>query len=212
MTPAALARRAFLLSSAAALSGCSALSALSGATAELDVYELRAPAGGPVAARPLDRHLIVEVPTTAGALDTDRIMIRPNALQAQYLPDARWGEPVPVMVQTLMLRSFENTQGLRYVGRRPVGPGGDYALITEISDFQAEVAGEGASIRLRLTARLVREADARIVASRTFSPGAEAAGTDTIVVVEAFDRAVAGLMRDVTGWVMASLGVRLGNA
>ena len=76
-----------------ALSGCSALSALSDATTVLDVYELQAPDAVPQGgARSLD--VIVELPTTTGALDTDRVMVKPSQLQAQYLDDARYDPAV----------------------------------------------------------------------------------------------------------------------
>lgn len=196
---------------AALLSGCGAISAIGDATTPLDAYDLHAPADGPVAqGRPLQRDLIIEIPSASGALDTDRIMIRPNPLQAQYLPRARWSDPTPVMVQTLMLRSIENANALRYVARRPLAGSGDFALIAELTDFQAELDEETdtAMVRLRLVARIVRESDASILATRTFSSSAPAADLETLALVESFNTAAAPLMRDLTGWVLASLGIR----
>lgn len=196
---------------AALLSGCGAISAIGEATTPLDAYELRAPAEGPVAqGRPLQRDLIIETPSASGALDTDRIMIRPHPLQAQYLPRARWSDNTPVMVQTLMLRSIENANALRYVGRRPLAGSGDFALISELTDFQAELDpdGETAMIRLRLVARIVRESDASIVAVRTFTSSAVAPDLETLGLVGSFNTAVEPMMRDITGWVLFTLGVR----
>lgn len=198
---------------AAFLSGCGAISALGDATTPLDAYELRAPDDVPAAAgRALQRDLIIEIPNASGALDTDRIMIRPNPLQAQYLPGARWSDNTPVMLQTLMLRSIENANALRYVGRRPLASSGDFALVSELTDFQAELDTEtdSATIRLRLVARIVREADAGIVATRVFTSSAVAGDLETLALVETFNTAAAPLMRDLTGWVMATLGVRAG--
>lgn len=196
---------------AALLSGCSAISAIGDATTPLDAYELRAPTDEPVAqGRTLRRDLIVELPSTSGALDTDRIMIRPHPLQAQYLPRARWSDTTPVMLQTLMLRSIENTNALRYVGRRPLAGSGDFALISELTDFQAELdeASDTAVIRMRLRARIVRESDASIVATRTFSSSADAPSLETLDLVGSFNTAAEPLLRDLTGWVLASLGIR----
>lgn len=205
-------RPAIAIAALTLLAGCSAISALSDATTPLEVYELRAEHAGVVASgAPLARDIIVELPTTAGALDTDRIMIRPNAFQAQYLPEARWGEPTPVMVQTLMVRALENTNALRYVARRPLGPGGDFAIVTELVDFQAEQPDANAApvVNLRMSVRILRESDTRIIASRTFTASAEAASTDTLVLVAAFDRAAASLMDEFTAWTLASLGARV---
>lgn len=193
----------------AALSGCSAISAVSSATAELDVLELRSPAQ-PAAARQRADHVIIELPTTTGALDTDRIMIRPNALQAQYLSDVRWGDPAPVMLQTLMVRSLESTNAFAYVGRRPLGAGGDFAVLTELLDFQAELdaGGETATIRLAMTARILREDDLAIVATRSLTATASAPSTAALDVALAFDVASAGLMTDFTQWTLSTLGNR----
>lgn len=203
--------RAFVLISAlTALGGCGALSAFEDAATPLDAYELRAPAEGPVAARNTGRDLVIEVPDARGALDTDRIMIRPNALQAQYLPGVRWTDDAPVMVQTLMLRAFENANALRYVGRRPLGSSGDYALVSELTDFQAEF-GPGGTVatRVRLTARLVRESDAAVLASRTFQAAAPAASTDPLDVALSFNAATDALLPELVGWVLGRLGARL---
>lgn len=189
------------------LTGCGALGALGNASRPLDVYELRAPEGLPVAASPLRREVIVELPSATGTLDTDRIMIRPDAFQAQYLPDARWGEEVPVMVQTLMVRSLSSTDGILYVGRRPLGGGGDFAIVTDLVDFQAELRDEGLPIvRVAMNIRIVREADVAIVASRSFAAEAEADGTEIEQIVAAFDTATDRLLTDFTTWTMARLG------
>jgi cholesterol transport system auxiliary component len=195
----------------ALLSGCSALSALSGAATPLDAYDLSAPTT-PVAARSTTaRQLVVEVPTAPGALTNDRILIRPHPLQAAYLPDGKWAEDVPVMMQTLLVRSFEDTNAFRYVGRRPLGASGDYALLTELTDFQAEAAADGktATIRLRLTARMVREDDAAILSTRSFTSSAEVGSTETLDLVEGFNRANQILLTDVTKWALGTLNIGL---
>jgi cholesterol transport system auxiliary component len=134
-------------------------------------------------------------------------MIRPNSLQAQYLPKVRWSEPTPVMVQTLMLRSIEATQGIRYVARRPLGARGDYAIVTEVIDFQAELDEDGqtTTVELRLISRIVREEDVRIVASKTFSATATTSSSETESVIEAFDIAAGRLFPDFSNWVVSKL-------
>lgn len=196
-----------LLVAALALGGCAAL----GGGPALDAYELRAPAEGPVARRSLARDLVVELPEAGPSVDIDRILVRPNPLQAQYLPGARWADPAPVLLQGLMLRGLEDAGGLRYVGRRPLGSSGDFALISEITDFQAELGANGdpVMVRLRVTARLVREDDASIRASRSFEVLAPAASTDTLDVIEGFEAGAAQLVPQVTEWVLRSLGVGL---
>ncbi|QFT62319.1 ABC-type transport auxiliary lipoprotein family protein [Roseivivax sp. THAF30] len=188
-----------------ALSACSALSALSDATQVLDVYELRAPEGIAEAPRRSRLNVTVEPPTTTGALLTDRIMIKPSELEAQYLPGARWGEEVPVMVQSLMLRSLQATDGLSYVGREPLGLSGDVAIVSDVIDFQARDLGEQAEVTLRISVQLVREEDVAILASRTFASQAVSASLETPDIVAAFDAASDELMAAFADWVVTGL-------
>lgn len=201
-----------LLTALTLLGACSAISALGTATAPLDAYEVRSTGDLPRAgSRPVSRDLIVEEPTASGALNTDRILIRPGPLEAQYLPGARWTDTVPVMVQTLLVRGLQESGGVRFVGRRPIGLGGDFALLTEITDFQATVAPDGTSVttRIRIVANMVRESDAQVVASRVFQVDATAPSTETIDVVQALDQSMARLMPDFVSWAMAAVGARV---
>ena len=103
-----LLRAILLVAALTGLGGCSAISALSDASVPLDVYDLRAPDDIPATrGAPLPLTVTIETPTTGGALQTDRIMIRPDPFQAQYLPEVRWSEETPQLVQTLMVRSLE---------------------------------------------------------------------------------------------------------
>jgi cholesterol transport system auxiliary component len=207
-------RRALLsLLALPALPACGALTALGDATTALDIYELRAPTDLPVASRALARDLIIEVPTAGGALDTDRILIRPNPLQAQYLPGVGWTDAAPVMIQTLILRSFEATGALRYVGRRPLGTGGDFALVSELTELQAEVGPAGAvTARIALTARLVRESNASVIATRRFAATGPVASTETMDVVSALDTAAGSVMRELVRWALGTMGAPLPQA
>ena len=203
-----LLRKVIALAALTALSGCAAISAVSDAATPLDVYELRAP-DTITATRgaPAPSDVIIELPTTSGALSTDRIMIRPNALQAQYLPDVRWSDTTPVMVQTLMLRSIEATGAVRYVGRTPLGVSGDYAIVTEVIDFQAQVTpdGDSAVANITLLVRMVRERDARIVASRRFTASMPATSTETNAVIDAVSGASDQVFAEFAAWVQSAI-------
>jgi cholesterol transport system auxiliary component len=192
-----------------ALASCGAVSALSDAATPLDVIVLQPPADLPRReGRPLARDIIVEEPTAGGELATDRIMIQPGALQAQYLPDIRWSDPAPVMVQTLMLRALDDTGAFQYVGRRPLGPGGDFAILTEIVEFHAELGPEGetAEVVVRFIVRIVRERGADVVATRSFAARETAASLEDLALAEAFDAAAGRVISEFTVWALSTLG------
>lgn len=198
-----------------ALSGCSALGALGRASAPQDVFEIRAPATLPVArGRPQSIDVVVEVPFASGAFDTDAIMVRPTPNQIQYLPDARWSENAPVMLQTAMVEGLERTGAFRFVGRRPLSVSGDLALVTSLTDFHAEVvrATEPAVVRLTLTARLVREDDAAVLATRRFAQEIAISDTSTEAIVAGHIEVARRALSDLTEWVLASRGVTVGSS
>ena len=197
-----LSRRGLLsISAVAGLTGCGAISAVSSASDPLDTYTLT-----PLALA-ADRsggsgHLVVELPTTGGELATDRILIKPLPYQAQYLPDGRWTEPAPDLLQTLIVASFQNLGGFRLVGRTANGLTPDYTLMTEIQDFQAEPAGQDHLVRINIMATLIRESDRSIVASRRFSATETVGSDETQTVVEGFDRALQKVLPDLVAWTV----------
>lgn len=193
---------AALIIATSALSGCGAVSSLSKAGAELDAYTLSPVAGSGATVRGRG-HLIVELPSSSGALATDRILIKPMPYQAQYLPEGRWTEPTPALLQTLLVASFQNVGGFELVGRTANGLNPDYTLMTEVMDFQIEPSGQGPDqfvVRITLMMTLIRESDRRIVASRRFSTSEPATSDNTQVLVGTFDRALQRTLQEIVVW------------
>jgi cholesterol transport system auxiliary component len=183
------------------LPGCGAVSSLSRASGELDAYTL-SPARGSGTPVGGSGHLIVELPSAAGALATDRILIKPLPYQAQYLPDGRWSEPAPNLVQTLLVASFQNLGGFRLVGRTANGLMPDYTLMTELLDFQAEPGAKASEyvVRVTMMMTLIRESDRRIVDARRFSATGTVGSDETAALVAAFDRVLQGLLPEIVAW------------
>ena len=175
------------------------------AAAPLDAYTLQPL---PMAASvPSAQHLVVELPTASGALATDRILIKPNPLQAQYLPKGRWVDPAPQLIQTLLVGSLQNASGFRLVGRDGAGLVPDYVLLVELTAFQAEAQPPGASgplVRVGLTLTLLREADRTLLATRHFDQTTFAANTQTQNVVAAFDAATRLVLAEAVAWTRST--------
>jgi cholesterol transport system auxiliary component len=112
------------------------------------------------------------------------------------------------MVQTLMLRALDSTNAFQYVGRRPLGPGGDFAIVTELVDFQAELSpdGAGAVVEVRMISRIVREQGVQIVAARTFAARETAPSLEDADLAAAFDAATGRVISEFAVWTLTSLG------
>lgn len=196
---------ALLIAATATLPGCGALSALQGEP-ERDLFELRAPAA---LSCPRSRigELVIEPPKARGTLDSNRIMIRPSALQTQYLPDAEWGDTVPAMLQRLLVESLSATGSFDQVGRAPLGLSSDVAMISEIQDFNVDLSADGTLIRLGVGAQLVDEMEAKVIARGRFATTVPAAGTRTADLIPAFDAATRHLIGQMTAWTLDAAGV-----
>jgi cholesterol transport system auxiliary component len=179
---------------ALALSACSAFSQ---ASAPLDAYTLQ-----PLTLTPgstTARHLVVELPTASGALATDRILIKPNPLQAQYQPGARWVDPLPDMVQGLLVASLQNSGRYRLVGRDGAGMTPDFVALVEVNSFEADAPAM--TTHVALTVSLLSVQDRRLLATRRFTASAQPAATDTLTLITAFDAATGRVLADAVAWI-----------
>lgn len=184
--------------------GCGALGAVEQAAAPLDAFTL-APITPPDATQS-GLHIIVEPTEATGALATDRILIKPNALQAQYLPAGRWTDPAPDLVRILLVTSLQNSGGFLRVGRDGAGLLPDYTILSDLQDFQAEPATDGSQtwrVRVGITLSIVRESDRTLIGSRHFQGFAPANTDDTIALVNAFQLAMSTALAEQVDWILS---------
>jgi cholesterol transport system auxiliary component len=193
------------------LPGCAAISALDRAAEPLDAYEIRAPQIA-AARAPQGVHFVVEVPSASGAIDTESILVRPSPVQVQYLPDARWTEAAPVMIQTAIIDTFLSANAFRYVGRRPLGSSGDIALVSNLTEFGARTVPGGVVVEMTLVARLVREDDAAVTASRTFTRSVAVSDTSDAAIVAGYEAVSNAVLSELAGWVLSVRGIAAGSS
>ncbi len=155
------------------------------------------------------RHLVVPAPQASGAIATERILVMPNRLQAEYLPKARWIDPAPTLVQSLVVQSLQNTRAFRLVGRDDAGLLPDATLLLDITDFQAEPATtEGGvwTVRVGLVATVVRDEDRSVAGTRRFEATAAASSDAALALVAAFDAAMREVLGQLAGWTRQTAG------
>lgn len=209
--PAARAMRALVVMTLlGALSGCAALGALQTAAAPLESYELTPlPASG--AAGRSGLHLRVELPAASGALASDRIVIKPNPLQVQNLPEVRWVDDANTHVQMLLMRSLAGTGRFGLVTGDGPGPLPDLSLLSDLEAFQAEIVPPTPAVpqptqvvRVGMTLSVFDERSNTVRATRRFEQLSAATSTQPIALVAAFDQAMTAILRDAAGWVAAN--------
>ena len=147
--------------------------------------------------------LVVEPPTAAAYLNTSRIALAMTPTSADYYAKSAWTDRAPLMVQTLMVESLENSRRIVGVGRDALSVRPAYVLQSELREFQAEYfRDKPPSVHVRVVVRLVRQSDRQIVASRGFERCVRASADQIPAVVQAFDEALGGVLRSLVAWTL----------
>ena len=148
--------------------------------------------------------LVLSQPDADAALDTTRIALMRNATQIEYYADSTWTDRAPLMIQTLMLESFENSERIIAVGRRALGLRADYELKTELRELQAEYFDGKQLARVGLNAKLVQLPKRGIVGSQSFEWTVNFAEDSIPAVVQAFDDALGHVLKDLVAWTLTT--------
>lgn len=201
--PTRLARAALAGLLAAALAGCTGLATLGAVTEDIELYEVSPKSSYDPDLPEITAQLVVEEPTAASSVNTDRIAVKPNHFQVEYFPRARWVDRAPTMVQTRLVESLENTGKVGSVGRQAIGLTSDFTLVSELREFQAMLDGTGPlNVLVQLNVKIVKEPQGLIVASRSFGHEEATESDEMLAVVGAFDRALGRTMRDAVDWTV----------
>lgn len=190
---------------AAGLSGCGLLE-LPGSGPAPKLYDLSPKNTFDESLPRVDVQLLVEEPSSARGLDSDRITLRSSPIEIKYFAGVRWADRAPRMVQILMVESFENTGRIVSVGRQSIGLRPDYSIKSDLREFQAEYFQDGTpQIHVRMNVKLVKMPDAKIVASRTFDQVLPASGKDIPAIVQSFDETLGKILRQSVEWSMQEI-------
>lgn len=154
--------------------------------------------------RAADWQLVVAKPVSEVMLSGSRIAVRPHGgAELQVLAGARWSDTVPELLQTLIVRAFEDSGRILGVGRQASGVRADFTLTLDLRAFEAVYADSGApTARVVFNAKLLGGPGNRVVASRTFQASERAGGREAAEVVPAFDRALESSIGELIGWTL----------
>ena len=148
--------------------------------------------------------LAIDVPTATAGLNTARIALKPTPTQFEYYASARWVDVVPIMTQTLLLESFDNSEKIDILGRGAYGLRADYGLLVNVREFQAEYGGDDQppDVRIRFQARMVTMPRRTPVASTSVIGLATAKSRKLSDIVDAFDQAFGRAAKDLVSWTI----------
>ncbi|MEO6103881.1 MAG: ABC-type transport auxiliary lipoprotein family protein [Pseudoxanthomonas sp.] len=149
--------------------------------------------------------LVVLKPTAARVVDSPRIAVRPTPDEIQVYKGVTWSQPATDLLESLLLRGFEDSGKIESVARPGTGIRQDYKLLTDVRRFESDYAGASTpSALMEINAKLVHATDQRVVASRTFLQREPANSAEVGAVVAAFERGLGKLGAEMVGWTLAT--------
>lgn len=150
--------------------------------------------------------LAVDTPIAEAGHSTSKIALRHDQFELEYFARAAWTDVAPQMIQALLIVSFENTGKIVGVGRQSVALRGDYLLVTEVRDFQAEYDGKTLpNVHVKINAKLVQMPRRVIVANHTEESIQPAANGSLGAVVEAFDELLGKVLKRTVEWCLTAV-------
>ncbi|SFI66014.1 ABC-type transport auxiliary lipoprotein family protein [Albimonas pacifica] len=210
MSSTALRRLSLAAAAALSLSGCAELAQIGGVATAPDLYSLSPKSTFSADLPGVDAQVVVEEPTADASVNTDRIAIKPNPLQVKYFSGSRWVDRAPLVVQRLMVESFENSGAVSSVSQSSVGLRNDFTVVTDLREFQGELQEGPAQgpdakpvlARVRLNVKVIAEPQGIIIGSHSFPAAVEANEPGMLAVAAAFDEALGEAMRDAVEWTI----------
>ena len=188
---------------AGALGGCAAINPLTASPPQL--YTLSPKSTFDPNLPTVGWQLLIETPVAAAGLDSARIALRQTPTTLDYYAEVAWTDRAPLMVQTLLVESFENAGRIVSVGRESIGLRADFVLKTELREFQVERFDVPVETpRVRINAKLVRIPEREIIASENFEMVYQSGSSDFDTVILAFDEALGTVLRDLVEWTLIS--------
>jgi len=184
------------------LVGCGSILPAPGQPPQL--YVLRA-GGHPAADLPkVSQQLLIAVPGATTALDTERIALSRSPDTFDYFANAAWTDHAPVVVQAVLVESFEASGKAPAVARDLPSLRADYILISELRRFEAVYTADGGAptVHAGLATRLVRMPDRVIIAEEAAERSAQAGENRMGPIVVAFGQALDALAQHVVGWTL----------
>jgi cholesterol transport system auxiliary component len=202
--PAARFSRRWLSSIVAlAATGCASLLGLGPAP---HLYRVTARGTYPANLPRPSAQLLVDVPLAPAGLDSDRIALSRSAISIDYFADSDWIDRVPLMVQTALLASFENSKAITAIDRESIGLRADFVLKTDIRHFEAVYGSPNGApeVWVVIIARLVDPSGRNVVAHASFEHRERAKGNDIPQIVLAFDQALGDVMEEIVLWTVGN--------
>src|SRR5215472_10074938 len=185
------------------LAGCSAVF---GASSPARLYRLTPTSAFPGKLPHRSVQLLIDVPLAPAGLDTSRIALSRSAISIDYFADSEWADRVPLLVQTALVQSFDNSKAVNAIDRESASLRADFLLNPEISHFEAVYDSPNGAPEawVSINLRLVNPAGRDIVAQASFDHRQRASANEMPAIIWAFDEALGEVMQKIVVWTVTN--------
>jgi phospholipid/cholesterol/gamma-HCH transport system substrate-binding protein len=147
---------------------------------------------------------VVPEPSALLALNSDKIKVRPaDGAESTDIPDARWSDNIPILLQEKFIQSFENAGYSSAVSRPRDGFEAAYQLVLDIRSFSL-VTGAEPHGELEFEAKILGPGG-KIVAAKAFHTTAPATGTDAAAAAAALNQSFANAATELVPWAVEAI-------
>ena len=167
-------------------------------------YDITAVKDFPQPAEAPSWQLVVPEPSALLALNSDKIKVRPaDGAESSDIPDARWSDNIPILLQEKFIQSFENAGYSSAVSRPRDGFEAAYQLVLDIRSFSL-VSGAEPHGELEFEAKILGPGG-KIIAAKSFHTTAPATGTDAAAAAAALNQAFAEATKELVPWAVEAI-------
>jgi phospholipid/cholesterol/gamma-HCH transport system substrate-binding protein len=147
---------------------------------------------------------VVPEPSALLALNSDKIKVRPaDGAESSDIPDARWSDNIPILLQEKFIQSFENAGYSQAVSRPRDGFEAGFQLLLDIRSFSL-VTGAEPHGELEFEAKILGP-NSKIIAAKAFHTTAPATGTDAAAAGVALNQAFAEAAKELVPWAVEAV-------
>ncbi len=167
--------------------------------AKVPLYDLTAVKDFPPLTEQPSWQLVIPEPSALLALNTDKMTVKPEgAAESTDIPNAKWADAAPILLQEKILQSFENAGYSRSVSRPKDGFEAGFQLLLDIRSFSL-IDGDKPVGEVAFEAKVLGP-DGKIVAAKTFKGTAPADGTDAAAAAAALNAAFDQTAKELVPW------------
>ena len=155
-----------------------------------------------------DANLLVRETKANRFINSHKIIFSKDPAQRGYYQLARWVEPPPSRITSLLIDKLEQANVCKSISRLGSATLGDYQLNSELSEYYHDIRSRPGQATIRMTAEIIDLARRNVLAQKTFVTSTEATSYTAQGAVEGLTSATNSLLDQIVAWAAEEIGAR----